>query len=67
MTVSPASPFATATMASLLEEQGHTDEARALRDAIDGDKEDSDSRPRADRDRIIGTLELWLENLRRAS
>ena len=54
VSVSPASPFATATMASLLEEQGHADEARALRDAIDGEKEDSHSRPRADRDRIIG-------------
>lgn len=67
VSVSSESPFATATMASLLEEQGHTDEARALRDAIDGESGGSGAAPRADRDRIVETLELWLENLRRAS
>ena len=67
VSASPESPFATATMASLLEDQGHADEARALRDAIDGESDDSAARLRTDRDRIVETLELWLENLRRAS
>lgn len=58
------SPFATATVAGLLEEQGHTDEAIALRQAISAVPE---SDPTNDRSRIIATLELWLDNLRRAS
>ena len=67
VSVPVGSPFATATMASLLEEQGHADEARALRAAIDGETEHARTAARTDRDRIVETLELWLENLRRAS
>ena len=58
------SPFATATMAGLLERQGHADEAQALRAAI-GEADAGD--PPSERARIIATLERWLENLRRAS
>ncbi len=58
------SPFATATMAGLLEEQGHADEASALRAAI-GDAPTVDSP--SERAQIIETLERWLDNLRRAS
>ena len=60
----PDSPFATATVAGLLEDQGHTDEAQALREAIASDAE---SAPASDRAQITATLERWLSNLRRAS
>jgi tetratricopeptide (TPR) repeat protein len=59
-----ASPFATHTVADLLERQGHGSEAQALRAAIGrrgatpGD---------AGGDRVIATLERWLDNLRRRS
>jgi hypothetical protein len=62
----PDSPFATETVAGLLERQGHAGRARAVRDAIS-------QRPRAEehgsdeRGRVIQTLERWLENLRRGA
>jgi hypothetical protein len=59
------SPFATQTVADLLERQGHDSEARALRDAIG--RRDAGSGTPAGRDRVIATLERWLDNLRRRS
>jgi hypothetical protein len=74
----PESPFATATMAGLLERQGHTAEARTVRERAAARSDDSKrsadlgrvaaSDPRArDRARIMATLERWLENLRRGA
>ena len=62
--MAPDSPFATATVAGLLEQQGHVDEAQALREAIGSDGRSAGTDDRA---RIIATLERWLDNLRRAS
>jgi hypothetical protein len=71
----PESPFATATMASLLERQGHAAEARAVRERAAARPDDSQLTPdpgrlaASDRDRarIMATLERWLENLRRGA
>ncbi len=74
----PESPFATATMAGLLERQGHTAEARVVRERAATRPEESHrttdparyptSDPKArDRARILATLERWLENLRRGA
>jgi hypothetical protein len=74
----PESPFATETMAGLLERQGHAAEARVVRERA-GAKPDPDVRPTSpatqaggdtkarDRARILATLERWLENLRRGA
>lgn len=74
----PESPFATATMAGLLERQGHVGEARAVRERVAARPEEShrpvdparhtasDAKAR-DRARILATLERWLENLRRGA
>ncbi len=71
----PESPFATATMAELLERQGHPDDARAVRARVaprpepaheTGDGRTSDARTRQ-RARVLATLEQWLENLRRGT
>ena len=71
----PESPFATATMADLLERQGHADDARAVRARVTprsepaletGDERTSDARARQ-RARVLATLEHWLENLRRGA
>jgi tetratricopeptide (TPR) repeat protein len=74
----PESPFATATMAGLLERQGHAAEARAVRERAAARPDDSkrttdparfagsDTTAR-DRARILATLERWLENLRRGA
>ncbi|HKE11570.1 MAG TPA: tetratricopeptide repeat protein [Myxococcota bacterium] len=74
--VSAPSPFATATMAGLLERQGHAAEARAVRERAATRPDDSkrardpaqlapsDAKAR-DRARILATFERWLENLRR--
>jgi tetratricopeptide (TPR) repeat protein len=71
----PESPFATATMAELLERQGHSDDARAVRARVapppelareTGDGRTSDARARQ-RARVLATLESWLENLRRGA
>lgn len=60
------SPFATETVAGLLERQGHEREARAVRDVISRRREGP--RPSlGDRARMIATLEGWLENIRRGS
>ncbi len=64
VSVDPESPFATATVAGLLEEQGHADEAQALREAIATEMEPAAG---SDRARTIATLERWLDNLRSAS
>jgi tetratricopeptide (TPR) repeat protein len=64
------SPFATRTVADLLERQGHRDEAAALRVEI-ARRSDGDGAPArgtlgaAEREHMIATLERWLENLRR--
>ena len=64
VTMTPDSPFANATIAGLLEEQGHIDEAQALREAIATDGQSAGTDGSA---AIIATLERWLDNLRRAS
>ena len=64
-----ASPFATRTVAGLLERQGHPAEAAALREELS--RRDAPAGrlsaplPEAQRERVIATLERWLENLRR--
>lgn len=58
-----ASPFATETVASLLERQGHADRARAVRDTAArraGPPHDA-----ARRTTVLATLERWLDNVRR--
>ena len=74
----PESPFATATMAGLLERQGHIAEARAVRERAAARPEESngtmdtarhtagDAKAR-DRARVLATLERWLENLQRGA
>ena len=58
----PASPpFATHTVADLLEGQGDPATARRIRAAIDSSGDVVDRR----REALIGELEHWLENLRR--
>jgi len=57
-------PFATETVAGLLEEQGHSEGARAIRRVLAGAPSDASAADPADRDRLIATLEHWLENLR---
>ncbi len=61
------SPFATHTMADLLERQGHRDDASALRVEIARRSDDGGAGgalAAADREHMIATLERWLENLR---
>jgi hypothetical protein len=62
----PASPFATETVATLLERQGDPVRARAIRRTLEREVEAASEVPE-ERKRWIGTLERWLENLRRAS
>jgi hypothetical protein len=62
----PASPFATETVATLLERQGDPERARAVRRTIEREAEASGETPEAHQ-HWIGTLERWLDNLRRAS
>jgi len=74
----PESPFATATMAGLLERQGHVAEARIVRERATAKPDEnrhslnaprpalSDAKAR-DRAHILATLEHWLENLRRGA
>ncbi|MEN8159176.1 MAG: hypothetical protein ABFS41_03785 [Myxococcota bacterium] len=62
----PESPFATETVASLLEEQGAADRAEAIRAKLE--RAGAPLLPDFDeRARWVGTLEHWLDNLRRAS
>ena len=51
-------PVSTQTVAGLLEEQGHPGDAAAMRQELD-------ARVLADRERILGTLERWLDNIQR--
>ena len=70
------SPFATETVAGLLEQQDHLGEARAVREVLEGPPASAtlatdpgaalhDTMNR--RAGVIATLERWLENLRRGS
>jgi hypothetical protein len=61
------SPFATRTVADLLERQGHPADAEALRRQLSqGREEPVLSLPGEERrETLIATLERWLENLRR--
>ncbi len=52
-------PVATATVADLLESQGHDDDARAMRAEID-----PAATPPDERARVLATLDRWLANLR---
>jgi tetratricopeptide (TPR) repeat protein len=72
MPFSADSPFATETVAGLLERQDRPEEARAVRDLLVAPE--GAAPPEADvsldgslnhRARVIATLERWLENLRR--
>lgn len=61
-----ASPFATRTVADLLERQGHPADAEALRRRLAArDEEPERKLPTGRREELIATLERWLENLRR--
>lgn len=62
----PESPFATETVATLLERQGDPERARAIRRSLSDEREAADAEPEA-RKEWVGTLERWLDNLRRAS
>jgi tetratricopeptide (TPR) repeat protein len=61
------SPFATQTVADLLERQGHAEPARDLREGLlsRGALEHTAANP--NRQRTLATLERWLGNLRRAA
>jgi len=61
------SPFATRTVADLLERQGHPADAEALRRQLSQRGEDPSLALPGEkrRDQLIATLERWLENLRR--
>ena len=61
-----ASPFATETVANLLERQGDPARARAIRRNFEREMADASLEPE-ERKRWIATLEDWLDNLRRAS
>ena len=72
--IGEASPFATETVAGLLEQQDHREEARAIREVLEGPAAPASlaTDPGAglpdivnERARVIATLERWLENLRR--
>jgi hypothetical protein len=60
------SPFATETVANLYERQGDPERARAIRRSLHGEVEGGAALP-DERKRWVGTLERWLDNLRRAS
>ena len=62
----PDSPFATETVASLLESQGDVGRARSIRRALTSDAAEAALAP-DERKRWLSTLERWLDNLRRAS
>jgi hypothetical protein len=76
MPLSADSPFATETMADLLEQQDHHGDAQAVRQVLEppeapgtlaagqGVAPHDSMNHRA---RVIATLERWLENLRRGS
>jgi hypothetical protein len=60
------SPFATETVANLLDRQGDPERARAIRRSLQSETEER-ARVPDERKRWVGTLERWLDNLRRAS
>jgi len=60
------SPFATETVASLYERQGDPERAQAIRRSLRSGAEERALVP-DERKRWLGTLERWLDNLRRAS
>ena len=62
---SSESPFATQTVADLLETQGDSQRASHLRATLRQGEEVGSSLPPDPRQRTIGTLERWLVNLRR--
>ena len=62
----PRSPFATETVATLLERQGDPARARVIRESLELEMRAASEVPE-ERRHWIGTLERWLENLRRAS
>ena len=64
----PPATFATGTMADLLERQGDAEGARRIRASL-GRQTHARPRPprRADRERIVATLERWLSNVRRGA
>ena len=62
----PESPFATETVATLLERQGDAGRARAIRRNLGSEPELGLDDPET-RQQWVGTLERWLDNLRRAS
>ena len=59
-------PFATETVATLLERQGAPDRARAIRQNLEREVLAASEVPE-ERKEWIGTLERWLDNLRRGS
>jgi hypothetical protein len=60
------SPFATETVATLLEQQGDPSRAQAIRRTLEREVAAASQVPE-ERARWIGTLEGWLDNLRRDS
>jgi hypothetical protein len=66
---SGAQPFATGTMAELLERQGDLEGARRIRDTLAHRDGRSETRPgsarRPERARVVARLETWLANVRR--
>jgi hypothetical protein len=62
----PRSPFATETVATLLERQGEPERARAIRRSMEREREPGGDDSEAPK-QWVGTLERWLDNLRRAS
>jgi len=71
MPFSSDSPFATETVADLLDQQERPGEAQVLRDALEAPASSEADVALHDsmnhRARVIATLERWLENLRRGS
>jgi hypothetical protein len=62
----PESPFATETVATLLERQGDPERARAIRRTLEPEVEVEADVPEPHK-HWVGTLERWLDNLRRTS
>jgi tetratricopeptide (TPR) repeat protein len=60
--VREGSPFATETVAALLERQGHGDQARVVRETAARRSATADP---ARRQTVLATLERWLDNVRR--